>query len=183
VKALLEATEAVSRRVGFAAATTKEIADVAEVSAGTLYRYFPSKDALLIALVRRQWELGVQDFGSRIALVVDGDFAEILEKVVRLAFDMVASRIGALGEMQIESDQALHMGPELISHAAALVRGALERRRSDLAVEDVEVASLIVVRSVVFLARVGVRDYGELVSSGRYPEEIARMVRRYLLLR
>ena len=47
VHLLLEATEQVARRIGFDEATTKEIASVAGVSAGTLYRYFPSKEALL----------------------------------------------------------------------------------------------------------------------------------------
>lgn len=181
VNVLLEATEEVARRVGFEDATTKEIAQVAGVSAGTLYRYFPDKEALLAAVIRRQWEAGVQDFGAGIALMKPGSFDEIVESIVLLAFNMITSRLEAFGRMKIGTDNIVHLGAEMIDNAASLVRGALERRKADIQVEDIEVASLIVVRSVVFLARIGVRDYHTLIESGRYPKEIATMVRRYLV--
>jgi AcrR family transcriptional regulator len=181
VNVLLEATEEVARKVGFEEATTKEIAQVAGVSAGTLYRYFPDKEALLVAVIRRQWEAGVQEFGAGIALMKPGGFDEIVESIVHLAFNMITSRLEAFGRMKIGTDNVVHLGAEMIDNAAILVRGALERRKADIQVEDLEVASLIVVRSVVFLARIGVRDYGPLIESGRYPKEIATMVRRYLV--
>jgi AcrR family transcriptional regulator len=182
VQLLLEATEQVARRIGFDEATTKEIASVAGVSAGTLYRYFPSKEALLRALLRRQWEVGLQEFGSAIALITPGDFGSVVEQIVRLAFQMVAGRVEALGKMRIETNNLLGLSvPDLINDAAGLVEGALERRRDQLRVEDIHVASIVVVRSVVFLARVGSHDYAELVKSDRYPKEVAAMVRHYLV--
>ena len=66
VEVILDATERVARKIGFEAATTTMIAKVAGVSVGTLYRYFPSKDALLTALVRRQWEAGARAFVERL---------------------------------------------------------------------------------------------------------------------
>lgn len=44
---ILEAAEEVFQAKGFAAATMEEVANAAEVSKGTLYLYFRSKDALL----------------------------------------------------------------------------------------------------------------------------------------
>jgi len=182
VEVLLEATERVSRRVGFEAATTKEIAAIAGVSIGTLYRYYPSKEALLAALVRRQWAEGLRWLGERMAVMQPGPFDETVDRVVRTTFTMIAERLAILGTMRIETDNVVHLGAELIDAAAAFVEQALERRHAELAVEDVRVASLIAVRTVVFLARIGVRDYPDLVASGRYPAEVARMVRRYLTL-
>lgn len=53
VEALLEAAAQVFERHGYAAGTTNRIAARAGVSIGSLYQYFPSKDAILLALVER----------------------------------------------------------------------------------------------------------------------------------
>ncbi|MDW5596142.1 TetR/AcrR family transcriptional regulator [Conexibacter stalactiti] len=53
VEALLEAAAQVFERHGYAAGTTNRIAARAGVSIGSLYQYYPSKDAILLALVER----------------------------------------------------------------------------------------------------------------------------------
>ncbi len=59
VDALLEAAAQVFERHGYAAGTTNRIAARAGVSIGSLYQYFPSKDAILVALVERHLDEGV----------------------------------------------------------------------------------------------------------------------------
>ncbi len=56
VDAVLEASARVFERRGYVQATTNEIAEVAGVSVGSLYQYFPDKDALLTALHERHVE-------------------------------------------------------------------------------------------------------------------------------
>jgi AcrR family transcriptional regulator len=53
VQAILEAAAQVFERHGYAAGTTNRIAERAGVSIGTLYQYFPNKDAILVALVHQ----------------------------------------------------------------------------------------------------------------------------------
>lgn len=53
VDAVLEAAAQVFERAGYAGGTTNHIAERAGVSIGTLYQYFPNKDAILVALVER----------------------------------------------------------------------------------------------------------------------------------
>jgi AcrR family transcriptional regulator len=53
VSAILEAAAQVFARHGYAAGTTNRIAERAGVSIGTLYQYFPNKDALLVAIAER----------------------------------------------------------------------------------------------------------------------------------
>ena len=50
---ILDAAARVFAEKGFARATTKEIADAADVSEGTIYNYFDSKHDLLISLPQR----------------------------------------------------------------------------------------------------------------------------------
>lgn len=53
---ILEAAEKVFAEKGFAGATMADVAREAGISAGAIYRYFPSKEALIEALSREQRE-------------------------------------------------------------------------------------------------------------------------------
>ena len=53
VEAICRAAAQVLQTQGYAGATTDKIAKRAGVSVGSLYQYFPNKDALLVALVER----------------------------------------------------------------------------------------------------------------------------------
>ncbi len=59
VEAIVEAAAQVFEREGYARATTDRIAERAGVSIGTLYQYFPNKDALLVALAQCHADAGV----------------------------------------------------------------------------------------------------------------------------
>ena len=66
---LLEAAARVFDARGYDATTTNEVAEVAGVSVGSLYQYFPNKDALLAALASRHLEEAaplVLDLASRL---------------------------------------------------------------------------------------------------------------------
>jgi AcrR family transcriptional regulator len=56
VDAILDAADAVFLERGFGAATTNHVAARAGTSIGSLYRFFPDKDALLVALAERYGE-------------------------------------------------------------------------------------------------------------------------------
>ena len=58
VEAVLAAAAQVFQRQGYAGATTDRIAERAGVSVGSLYQYFPNKDAILVALAERHIDAG-----------------------------------------------------------------------------------------------------------------------------
>jgi AcrR family transcriptional regulator len=53
VDAILEASARILRKDGLNGLNTNRVADIAGVSVGTLYGYFPDKSAILVALARR----------------------------------------------------------------------------------------------------------------------------------
>lgn len=56
VEVILTAAAQVFARDGFAAATTERIAERAGVSVGSIYQYWPNKNALAVALIERHGE-------------------------------------------------------------------------------------------------------------------------------
>jgi AcrR family transcriptional regulator len=58
VDAILEAAARVFEQHGYAAGTTNRIAARAGISIGSLYQYFPNKDAILVALTERHIDEG-----------------------------------------------------------------------------------------------------------------------------
>ncbi len=53
-EAILEAAARFLESLGFAGFNTNAVAELAGVSIGSLYQYFPSKDALIVELIRRE---------------------------------------------------------------------------------------------------------------------------------
>lgn len=58
VDVILSAAARIFETRGYAGTTTNHIAEAASVSIGTLYQYFPNKDALLVALEEAHLEYG-----------------------------------------------------------------------------------------------------------------------------
>ncbi|WP_433334291.1 TetR/AcrR family transcriptional regulator [Spirillospora sp. CA-294931] len=58
---------------GYAAGTTNRIAEAAGLSVGSLYQYFPNKDAILVGLVRRHVDQGRAVIERALAGDVPGD--------------------------------------------------------------------------------------------------------------
>jgi AcrR family transcriptional regulator len=79
VDALIEATARVLVREGFDRSSTNRIAEVAGVSIGSLYQYYPGKEALVAAVIDRH--------NQQLMQVVRGALAEValqpVEKAVR----------------------------------------------------------------------------------------------------
>ncbi len=83
--ALLDAAAAVVDRIGYERLTTAMVAEGADASIGTVYRYFPDRIAVLQALAQRNVERLLARFDQALAGNGHGTWPEALE-VVFLAF-------------------------------------------------------------------------------------------------
>jgi AcrR family transcriptional regulator len=83
---ILEAARDLFVRVGFDAATTRDIASDAGIATGTLFNYFPTKESIAVALAAQAMELAHRDFeaqGRKVTLEEDL-FALIAAELRRL---------------------------------------------------------------------------------------------------
>ncbi|HTQ46351.1 MAG TPA: helix-turn-helix domain-containing protein [Polyangiaceae bacterium] len=184
VDVILVATDRVLARVGLNEATTREIADVAGVSIGTLYRYFPSKDALFLAMLQRRWGEETQALGRLMAKLADerASLRKTIEHVVLWTIDAIDRTLGRYRTHgDIEAGFVLMTGPDQLNQVARIVARALEPFRERLWPEDLHLAAVLVVRTVLLLGRVGRRDYPEAFEQGAFAREVSQLVVRYLV--
>jgi AcrR family transcriptional regulator len=82
---ILTAAETVFSRRGYDRATTREIAAEAGVSEGSLYRYFDSKRAILLALIDRVGESWRQDIEHIQAATIEEAMTQLILHRLRFA--------------------------------------------------------------------------------------------------
>ncbi|KAA1430058.1 TetR/AcrR family transcriptional regulator [Mycolicibacter arupensis] len=84
---VLDAAAQVFSEYGYSASTTNRIAEYARLSIGSLYQYFPNKDAILRALMEQHVEAGMTLLAQRIADGLPGRLDATLRIVVRAAIE------------------------------------------------------------------------------------------------
>jgi AcrR family transcriptional regulator len=128
VEALLEAATRVFRRQGWKA-TTNRIALEAGVSIGSLYEYFPNKQALLVALAERHVE--VAEAGIASALEQTHSLADLLEALQRAVLSSQRYPSEAIALLSAGTGLPLLARAErLRERALAAISGELERHGS-----------------------------------------------------
>ena len=82
VDAILDATAQVLVREGYDRASTRRVAEVAGYSIGSLYQYFPSKQALVAALLERHLEGVMGVFRSKLEKLEGASLPEGVRELV-----------------------------------------------------------------------------------------------------
>lgn len=99
VERILDAAARLLDERGYAATTTNHVAELAGVSIGSLYQYFPNKDALLVALAEQHLEESSLQMAGRLAELRETEpgASEVVRSLVELAVDLnESSRLHAI---------------------------------------------------------------------------------------
>jgi AcrR family transcriptional regulator len=185
VDALLEATTRVLLKEGYDRASTNRIAEVAGVSIGSLYQYFPSKEALVAAVIdRHQQEISAVTLKALVkaaTLPIEAAAREF----VSVAID--AHRInpklhGVLSEQIPRGGRQENIEANL-REGYALVRSYLEAHRDEIDVADLDLAGFVLVTIVEALTHAAVLRRPDLLSDGKarqFVDDVTRLVVGYL---
>lgn len=181
VDAILAATAHILVREGYDRASTNKVAERAGVSIGSLYQYFPGKEALVAALLERH--LAEMDAVLRAALPrlaaepIDRAARSIVQVMVDVhAIDPALHKVFV---EQVPRIGKLERVEGFEREMTALVRGYLEARRDELIVADLDLAAFIVVGVVESLTHAAVLSRQDLLGE-RFVEEVSAVVIRYL---
>ena len=183
---MVEATARILVRGGFDHASTNEIARVAGVGIGSLYQYFPNKQALVGAVVDRHSEAMMQVVRTALVKVALRPVEEGARALVRVMIDahrvnpklhrVLAEQIPRVG--RLDNIQAIDR------EAHALVRAYLDAHREELAVSDTNLAAFVCVRTVEALTHAAVVDRPDAINdveADRFVDEVTRLILRYLM--
>ena len=180
---ILEAAARVLVDVGFEQMNTNLVAERAGVSVGSLYQYFPHKDALIAELIDRRAAAEQAFMRDWIARVPPGDLEAALEAIVRgtLAFRATDP---ALHHALLE--QMPHIGRfdplrERVERAAQGLVLLLEHHRDRLPGGDVRLARFVIVNAIHSLTHDGALPPPDHVDDDRLVAAVMRLLRGYLL--
>jgi AcrR family transcriptional regulator len=181
VAAIFEASARILQRHGVAAYNTNAVAALAGVSVGTLYQYFANKDAILIAMARRE-------LGEALAGVVSGLRSKREEPDIEPTRAAVRAVLKAFGGRQrfrkvlIETLIARGMSEELSRPVELIAQAIAERLRegADKGVSDISPIRLFVLtRAVVGVIRAAVMEQSEFLDTEGLEDELVALVQTY----
>ncbi len=179
--AILGAARRLVVRAGREALSTNKVAELAGVSIGSLYQYFPDKEAILAELGRRHVDEARALVTTRLLALAEAPPAEAVRVMVALMIELhrhdpalhrvlvpeVASRLSGLAALEAE--------------LTAMVAAYLERHRTLLRVPDCALAAALVTQVVESLTHGAVLYRPELLGTRAFEDEVVDLLTRYLL--
>jgi len=185
VDALLGATARILLKDGYDRASTNRIAHVAGVSIGSLYQYFPSKEALVAALIDRHKQQIIQVLRDALTKVATRPVAGAARELVKASIDAhrVDPRLHRVLAEQIPRVGRLDNMQAIDRETYALVRRYLEAHRNEIDVADLDLAAFVCVTTVEALTHAVVVYRPEVLDDDRadtFVDEVAGLVIRYL---
>jgi len=182
VDTILAATARVLVRRGFDRLTTNAVADAAGVSIGSLYQYFPNKEALVAALIEATLDRKSSALQAELARVATLPVAEAVRAVIGLAIAnystepeltrVLLQQVPRVGRMARISEL------QLTTHR--MVTALLDARRGELAIRDPETAAFVLVAAIEGIAQRAALGDPDRLRDPTLVDEVISLVTRYL---
>lgn len=181
VDSLLEATGKTLVKMGYAATTTNHVAAIAGVSVGSLYQYFPNKDALIIELAR---SLVKDDIAH-----VEGEIAASFDLPLRDGWVFVMTsllnrftRDAPLRRVLLEQCPRIGKQDLFAEFRAALGRMFLSEvgRRQGITIDCLEVPTFLIVQCIEGVLRGSLSEPGRHFNREHLSAELIQFVLSYI---
>jgi AcrR family transcriptional regulator len=165
---------------GYAAGTTNRIAERAGISIGSLYQYFPNKDAILAELLVRHLDDGAAIAARLQREELPGPIEDVFRLFVRGAIESHLDEprlLRVLLEQAPKSNDVLDKVERLKTNLVGYLRALLDEH-PEVRITDTETAARLVVTTVELVIHQLVADH-EPVDTGRLETELVAMLTRY----
>ena len=182
MQAILQATARLLSRDGYDKTSTNKVAEQAGVSIGSLYQYFPNKDALVGALL--------EDYANRLIGLIETSAVQLADvpieqatgAIVRavFAFYRSATKLHRVLFEQITSAGNVERRNALLRHAHQLFFSYFDRHRSELRVTNLDVATFVAMHAIEGVAHAAVLSAPERLEDEALVDESVAMLLAYL---
>ncbi|MGW2025821.1 TetR/AcrR family transcriptional regulator [Streptomyces decoyicus] len=178
---ILAAAAHVFAEYGHAAGTTNRIAERARVSIGSLYQYYPNKDAILVELLTRHLDAGMSALTRSQDAEAPDSLEEVIRRYVRLTIENHRDDPQLLRVMIEQAPRS----PELWEKTSQYQQGRtvyareLIEKHPEVRVADMEVAARLLVSTVELVVHQLIAAPDPL-DPARLESELIAMLTRYL---
>jgi len=182
VDAILQACARVLVKHGFDGLTTNAVAEAAGVSIGSLYQYFPNKEALVAAVVERHIEERKAATFAELARVALLPIHEAVRGVVELTIRAheVDPDLHRVMIEQVPRVGRMARLRELEQLGNQYVAGLLAARKDEIDVRDPDLAAFVLLSAIEAIVHRAVLFTPERLADPRLVDEACLLVTRYL---
>ncbi|MBG7619942.1 TetR/AcrR family transcriptional regulator [Herbaspirillum sp. AP02] len=182
VDTILDAMSRVLVERGYAKTNTNLVAESAGISVGSLYQYFPNKDALIFALRERHVSRMLGLFEDVVAHIdAAGSLREDFDKLIGalVAAHLLEPELNRILEEEFPAYN-LPVSSEIRQRFFEAIRRVLEKHRSSITTPDLDVATFVLQRMLKALINAVVLTGPGGLSAGSVRPEILPAVIGYL---
>lgn len=180
--AIITATAQILVRDGYDAASTNHVARVAGVSVGSVYQYFSSKEALVMAVMERYRAEGLTDLEEGMARLSGATLREALRLLIRqvLAKKAENPRLHQVLVEQLPRMRQLQQVDPYAVRMLRLVRDYLQSHAHEVRPRDLDMAAFIIFNTVESLTHVALSSRPDYLTRESYVDELCELVLGYL---
>jgi AcrR family transcriptional regulator len=182
VEAILDATARVLCTIGYDRASTNRVALAAGVSVGSLYQYFPSKEALVAALVERHTAQMTLLLKTKLAEVATAPLPVAVRTIIDAMFaaHAVDPKLHKVLIEQVPRIGRLEHVVDVEREVGLLVTAFLEARRRELRPTRLASAAFVLCHVVEAVTHAAVLAELQEPRTREVAEELTAMVLRYV---
>ncbi len=183
VDAILEGAARLFAEGGLEKVTTNQIAELAGVSVGSLYQYFPSKQAILGELIDRHTEQTLARLAGRLEAFGREPIPAALRALVEILLeaDTIDLNLHRVFLDKLPDTGRTEQRQGEIRRVVEAVRVLLERRKDEIRPRDLDVAAFVLVNAVEAVTNAAFFEFPERLRDPALVDEITELAVRYLV--
>lgn len=182
VAAIIKATTQVLVKRGYDKTNTNLIAEIAGVSVGTLYQYFPNKESLILSVVE-------EHCNEMLELLRDSAVKLAAAPIPVAVSEYVRAMVKAHAvDPQLHATlvtQVLHIGfdhfQQIKKQAIGIVKAYLELHIDEILPKNIDMAAYVLVTTVEGLTHMAALERPDLFDGDALADEVIAVILRYLL--
>ena len=181
VSAILIATTRILTEEGYDKFNTNRVAELAGVSVGSLYQYFPNKAALLYALGEHHANEMAQLAQHHLEDLGDRSILEVLQQIIKavLAAYAVNPKLYRILHQQVPRSEEMQKLDD--ARIEQMLHAFLSLHRDQLRPQNLDITVFIVSRTIKALLYDAIADRPNLLKNGELEQELMRMLSSYLI--